>query len=804
MSSAQSPTPNSAPRPPQQDVATVARRSLAAEEPGILDSWRIIGEPWSEDSGQFPGVVSLPQASEDWLGFHLVQELGRGAFGRVFLARQPGLANRPVALKVSTDLFEESQTLAQLQHSHIVPIYSVHQSGPLQAVCMPYFGATTLVDVLKDLGASPSLPESGKALVGTVHQRKSVTRRIGDSTQPRSSVPCSPPSTPPATAPVATPPEEALRKLEKLSYVDAVLWIAARLAEGLAHAHDRGVIHRDLKPANVLLTDDGQPMLLDFNLSENTQFHGAAAGRVGGTLPYMAPEHLEAYQGRATTVDRRSDLYSLGVVLYELLTARHPFSRLSGSSSEMLSQMIAERRTLPEVRRWNKKVSPAVESIIRHCLEPDPARRYQSAHELLEDLERQRQNLPLRHAPEPSLRERARKWMRRHPRLTLAVATSTAVAIVLLPVAAFSSAQQQKLHREAHGIREQFLAQKETAHRLLNRRYPDRAELRKGIHTSEDALKLYRVLEDEAWRDRPAVRHLPQAEQSRLEEEVGELLLLLSRAAAIEAGDDPQAREKHLRIALEYNSRAEAVRGTESFSKAGWVQRAELTRRLKGRETAKPFEEKARTVPLRTAQDHFLLAGELMAERRFNDALPLLQEATDRDPRHYWSWYCQGICHFELRQDIEAIQCYRAALALWPDSYELHFNRALVYQRLGRRDRAAADFDEAIRLRPTDAEVHLNRALLRGEMGKHAEAIEDLNLAVELGYSRTRVLLLRAVAREKVGHAAGARADRAEGLRLEPTDAVGWTTRGWARMETDPQSALSDFDEALKLNPRYL
>jgi len=97
-------------------------------------------------------LQEMPEAGSDFEGFRLVAELGRGAFGRVFLAQQKELAGRLVALKISTDLFHESQTLAQLQHTHIVPIYSYHHGQPYQAVCMPYLGSTTLAHVLADAG----------------------------------------------------------------------------------------------------------------------------------------------------------------------------------------------------------------------------------------------------------------------------------------------------------------------------------------------------------------------------------------------------------------------------------------------------------------------------------------------------------------------------------------------------------------------------------------------------------------------------------------------------------------------------
>jgi serine/threonine protein kinase len=213
-------------------------------------------------------------------------------------------------------------------------------------------------------------------------------------------------------------PAGTLQMLEGLTFVQAVVWLAARLADGLAHAHERGIVHRDLKPANILLTEEGQPMLLDFNLSEDTKLRGGTPAALGGgTLPYMAPEQLDALQGGKGPVDARSDLYALGVILYELLTGRHPFPTHQRPPHQVLSRMIAERlQASPRLRRWSPAVSPAVESIVRHCLEPDPARRYQSAAELREDLERQRNHLPLRYAPEPSHRERLHKWVSRHPR----------------------------------------------------------------------------------------------------------------------------------------------------------------------------------------------------------------------------------------------------------------------------------------------------------------------------------------------------------------------------------------------------
>src|SRR5262249_10570971 len=194
--------------------------------------------------------------------FQLLEELGRGTFGRVYLARQRDLAHRFVALKITTDTVGEPQTLAQLQHTNVVPIYSVHRAGSFQAVCMPYFGATTLADLLKQWRIREALPISGRELVNTLCHRRSATRleesahpdvRSGaNGRTPRASAPGSPagadPEPPPSPARGAgegiLQSTAILDMLQELNYVQAVLWIAARLAEGLAHAHERGILHR--------------------------------------------------------------------------------------------------------------------------------------------------------------------------------------------------------------------------------------------------------------------------------------------------------------------------------------------------------------------------------------------------------------------------------------------------------------------------------------------------------------------------------------------------------------------------------
>ena len=256
--------------------------------------------------------------------------------------------------------------------------------------------------------------------------------------------------------------------LEGMTYVEAVLWIGARLAEGLAHAHERGVLHRDLKPANVLLTDEGQPMLLDFNLAEDVRETGAAGARVGGTLPYMAPEHLAAYQGRPVDVDARSDLYALGVILYELLTGATRSGSTPGPLEERAAAddpgpaaaaavgAVAEPRRVAG-RRFDPAPLPGTE----------PGRRYQTARQLQEDLDRQRLHQPLRYAADPSPRERMAKWLRRHPRAVTGTRIGIAAGFLLVLLAVWLFYRGEELARYESADRVQRLP------RRFERRPPD-------------------------------------------------------------------------------------------------------------------------------------------------------------------------------------------------------------------------------------------------------------------------------------------------------------------------------------------
>jgi serine/threonine protein kinase/regulator of sirC expression with transglutaminase-like and TPR domain len=789
--------------------------------PGRLDSWCA-----SYQAGQGPGellrdahlcdphlpsrfveaAAALPEIGTEFCGFKLVAELGRGAFGRVYLSHQGDLANRAVALKVSAEIREESQRLARLQHTNIVPIYSFHRHGPLQAVCMPYFGSATLADVATELSRRDSLPASGKVVASTVYDRRSRTLRNAESSSHDLPSPPISPSVRPA-APVAeirTTPE--LQRLEGLTYVESILWIGARLADGLGHAHDRGILHRDLKPANVLVTDDGQPMLLDFNLAEDTGKQAdVVTAHVGGTLPYMAPEHLEAFGGTWREVDARSDLYSLGVILFELLTGRSPFIRRSGPTEKILPEMIAERRKgAPWLRPYNKAVSPAAEAIIRKCLHPDPLRRYQSGRELKEDLERHLAHLPLRFQREPSRLERMRKWLRRNSwvRSTGAVATAAVVLITGLAGLAYSHKQRAE-RQEAINRLATFDTQAQAARALLYARVTDRlaqdhVDEEKARAAARQALALYGLPEDQAWRGQVSVRRLADSERARLAGEIGQILVLLAASTVPEKEATAEQRVEALRL----NQLAEECVDAGAAPRALWAQRAEWTT---DEAETKHLRELAAGTPAREAWDHYLAARTLLDRRKVTEAVAEARETTRIDPQNFAAWLLLGKCTFELAGNaakLEAAVHFSTCASLRPDSWTPYFDRGLTRMALCEYVSAEADFSKALELRPELAEAYLQRAHARERLGKSRDGLADAERALEGGVPAARVYLVRSKLKAQAGDKPGAESDLAAGLKETPVNARGWIDRGLARVnKEDWQGALADFAEAVKDNP---
>ncbi|HWE40656.1 MAG TPA: serine/threonine-protein kinase [Isosphaeraceae bacterium] len=202
--------------------------------------------------------------------------------------------------------------------------------------------------------------------------------------------------------------------------------LVAVVARAVHHAHQRGVLHRDLKPANILLDEDGQPHVTDFGLAKRLEADGGAtqSGTIVGTPSYMAPEQAGGTRGRLSAA---ADVYSLGAILYELVTGRPPFK--AGTAVETVMQVLEREPTPPG--RIHPGLPKALELICLKCLEKAPERRYPTALALAEDLERLLRGEEVE-AERLGLVPQLRRWARREPKLAYGLAGLVAIEVLIL------------------------------------------------------------------------------------------------------------------------------------------------------------------------------------------------------------------------------------------------------------------------------------------------------------------------------------------------------------------------------------
>lgn len=686
-------------------------------------------------------VTRFPVPGELVDDFLLLAELGRGAVGRVFLASQVSLADRPVVLKFTPREALEHLSLARLQHTHIVPLYSVHEHPDrgLRSLCMPYFGGTTLSHLLDALKPAPPAQRTGQDLVNALDGGE-------------------------AAFPVLTPFQSAARySLARASYVPAVCWIGACLADGLHYAHERGLVYLDLKPSNVLLAADGQPMLLDFHLAREPVHPGEKnAPWFGGTPGYMSPEQQDALralqEGRQVErpVDQRSDVYSLGLLLYEALASRP----------------LQEGEKVRSLRRHNPQVSVGLADLLEKCLAKDPNQRYASAADLATDLRRHLTDRPLRGVRNRSLAERWRKWRRRRPHaaahLGMMLAVLMAAGAVAVGTAAYFTERTEQAEMAlrngqvemARGEWEgaaRTLQQGLSAARALPFRHELAAELSHQLRLAEQtranaeramiASELHRLTD--RLRFLSSAFDLPSKSLRAIAPSCRAFwegrTKIVQRLSPKEASPlDPTVRDDLLDLAIfwaDLQVRLASPTGqTEARLQAIEVlQEAEILfgpspvldeqRRQYGHPVA---AGKQTSGPL-SAWEHYALGRSLLRAGRLERAAEELEQAVRLNPQGLWPNFYQGLCAYRLGRYTDAAAAYSVCIGAAPQAASCFYNRALAFDALGHGERALRDYAQALRLDPTLANALLSRGMLHYRAKRYDLAIADLQRAGELG-----------------------------------------------------------------------
>jgi serine/threonine protein kinase/tetratricopeptide (TPR) repeat protein len=392
-----------------------------------------------------PAVGPLPHLAD----FHILREVGHGGMGIVYEAEQISLGRR-VALKVLTQKlhhdgrqkrrFErEARAAARLHHTNIVPVFGFGEADGSPYYVMQFIQGLPLDEVIKDVsrlerrqGAEPAgragavarslatgtflAPSDAPEVTGDYQPDEALSPADSSGSRSNSSGVASA-----VTAPGAETVSGSRRK--QLTYWQGVARLGIQAGQALEHAHRQGVIHRDVKPSNLLLDSFGTLWVTDFGLAKaDDQPNLTETGDLLGTYRYMPPEAFEGHS------DARSDVYSLGLTLYELLALRPAFD--ARGRNQLVKQVTTGEA--PRLRSLRAGVPRDLETVIHKAIDKDPAARYQAAGELAADLQRFLDDEPIR-ARRIGLAERTRRWCRRNPWIAGSIA-----AVVLVFLVAFA------------------------------------------------------------------------------------------------------------------------------------------------------------------------------------------------------------------------------------------------------------------------------------------------------------------------------------------------------------------------------
>ncbi len=794
-----------------EDYRARQTRSLSLSK----DRWdwieRIHEADWYNDLKQTfrassrPVASSRPNNCEPQLGerfgeFHLIALLGVGAFSRVFLATQSTLAGRYVALKVVRKTLDEPAHLARLQHTGIVPLYSLHRIGDYSALCMPYFGSATLADWLGE----QSLPaqRNGQSFVSTVqaalHQLTSTKHGSDDGTDVANESGL----TKAEAERVRVWNSTTAQPLQKLSGLDSrsfLLWFARHVTAALAHAHERGIIHGDLKPANILLRNDGEPALIDFNLAKECD--GAAPEWAGGTLPYMSPEQLQMLLGQRFQTSATADVFSLGIILFEVIENRLPFpAPLSCAEIDIEVAFEGRKSALPIA---NANATAGLRAIIAKCLEFKPEDRYATATQVLEDIHQESSNLPLIHARESLLRSQLPKIIRRYPRL-FSVAPVVAFCLLVVSLTSVLAARWWRSSNEL-AARSQFEEFENDAMRTLPQLISNKADRHRLLTNAVQQVKQFAGAQRAAEIniENSATLGWLDASQKLLAEEAIFDYGLSTAALACETWNSMDESERDsvrellniCQSVSRLSGRSHVIQRLSRLAEVDWAKA----------DVSSSIEPAAALEQLRPVE-HLLIARADVLQDRPAGALERIAAAAEfsnaeRSAHRHLYWLTAGDAQARLGQTEAALLSYELAIGAAPDAAISYVRRAMLRSASRNYKAAEADLSAAIERAPENATYYVDRALSRERLREFELALRDLDVALRLNPDSNRILLMRARMNQHLRNIDDVRTDLKRGMTTEPRSVEDWISRGLAQLPKFPDRALRDLRAAEVLSP---
>jgi serine/threonine protein kinase/Tfp pilus assembly protein PilF len=715
-----------------------------------------------------PARLAGKQVPEQLGEYRLLRQIGRGGMGVVFEAWQESLG-RHVALKVlpfnalvkpeHLERFRrEARAAARLHHTHIVPVFGVGEDAGIHYYAMQFIHGQGLDAILQEVRRLRSAPGTLAPTPTATLVTSVALRLLNDTPQPaRTEIT--------RVANTGTPATLSLKSDSQ--YFAGVARIGLQVAEALDYAHGQGVIHRDVKPSNLLLDTEGRVWITDFGLAKTEDSEVLTQpGDILGTMRYMAPER---FQGQA---DGRSDVYGLGITLYELLALRPAFAQANrGALIEEISRV---EPTAP--RRLDPRIPRDLETIVQKAMAKEPDRRYATAGEMAEDLRQFVADRPIR-ARRMSLPERLWRWRRHNPMVANLIAS---IAVLLLVIAggvgwlardraARAAALDDELERAGdeaaaqidHARWPEALAAVVRAEKLLasagrSQRPARLGELQRDVDMASRLEDIYsqRGNEDFDFSTQQDAAYARAFREYRID--VG-VLSPEEAAARIRA----RSIRRELALALDFWAlvrQRKADKETPSWKRLLEIARLADPEKFRNRlRNALAAEDRKALVALAASADVrvlpretlALLGGALVARL---DAVPSLQVlAIGRDdaqtqeqverflrnaqrqyPRDLWitctlAQYCRG----RLQLD-DAVRFYTAAVVLRPQNQHFVYALGDAFLFKGANQEAVTELSRVIEWNPK----HLNAVLERGfaykRLGQTDKMLEDFTRAIEL------------------------------------------------------------------------
>lgn len=668
-------------------------------------------EAFSDES--WPESRSLPETTPDSIGeYEIERELGRGGMAIVYLARHKTL-KRSVALKTFrtgrglssreiSRIRTEAEAIARLSHRNIIQIYEIGEQDGFPWIALEYAEQGTLSQKLQSATLAP----------------------------------------------------------------DAAAVLIETLARALEHAHSRQIVHRDLKPANVLFSSSGEPKIGDFGLAkvlyerEESSVDVTRTGEAVGTPRYMAPEQAS---GAVALIGPRTDVYTLGTLLYECLTGRPPF--VSTSVVDTL-RMITDTDPLPP-RKLERSLPRDLETICLHCLEKSPERRYASAEELANDLHRFRSREPIAARPTP-IWERLWKWGRRHP----ALATLLLIGVLLLTSGVSAAVVHNRWENqrilELRGQIAELVQDGRTA--IENDELEAaQAKFQEAWQFVQSEPQLFdhetsvagwldharNAINKYHWKQRVPPREFDELRDSAIlesalvvphlakpiplvREAIRHVLELTPQDATWSAERDRLRLIDASMVALASGPEpalSELEKATLPESRAWYDLRADLLQQLGRNEESQSELKRSEGLPPRPVEAAFQQGLNSLRQAKYADADRLFQKVLDEEPEHFLARLLQGVCCLQLQELGEARIALTAAVAQRPTFHWSYLFRSRVYRALGDLVAARNDLEQALACQPPKPESYaalVDLGIVCRDAGQTDRARELLEQAAEL------------------------------------------------------------------------